>query len=70
VFKKRIYDIAGLDIGYTLNIFGIIKIKHVKVSKNYGSREICYVHYDFWNGVRKGSTIMADTKRQVEITLA
>jgi hypothetical protein len=33
VFKKRIYDIAGLDIGYTLNIFGIIKIKHVKVSK-------------------------------------
>jgi hypothetical protein len=35
MFKTRIYDIAGFDIGYTLNIFGIVKIRHVKVSKIY-----------------------------------
>jgi hypothetical protein len=33
MFKKRIYDIAGFDIGYTMNIFGIVRIRHVKVRK-------------------------------------
>jgi hypothetical protein len=32
VFKRRIKDIAGYDIGYDFNI-GFLKIKHVKVSK-------------------------------------
>jgi hypothetical protein len=37
LFTKRLYDMADYDIGYVFDFFGIIKVRHVKVSKIYES---------------------------------